>query len=207
MYHNFPFDGRSFFQAGKICPGEALAAKALAAAGASLRFHFRGALPAQNFSGIVIDPRLRFRYFFLRNLAKIGPFGEESPEHPIIVFVAAFLPGRIAVAIVYLKPFPSENGCLQLLKLHKFRTVIRRNALELLPKPFFSELPLKPVKYSPDRCRALIRYFEAPRAPGYSVHHGQYRCLGLGLPDNQINFLVSALRPVVDFLRTVGDAG
>lgn len=96
--------------------------------------YFTWPFPSQYFSWVVVHPVLH--RFDLRGLylVKIRPLGKESPDHAVMIFIASFLPCRIAVTVVDMKPCSAPDAPDQLLILQKFAAVVCGDAAELLPE-------------------------------------------------------------------------
>lgn len=111
--------------------------------------------PAQYLSRVVVHPVLD--RFDLRRLhfVKIRSLGKESPDHAVMIFVAPFLPCRIAMAVVNMKPCSTSDAPDQLLILQELTPIVRGDAAELLPK--LRRPALQPVNGPADRLRSPIR--------------------------------------------------
>lgn len=86
---------------------------------------------------------------FSCDLSEVGPFGEPTPDHAVVVLVAPFFPGGVAMAVIDVKPLAAVDGAAQLFILHELAAVVCGDALEDLPE--VRQLPLQAVEYLPDR--------------------------------------------------------
>lgn len=116
----------------------------------------------------MVHPVLEFRYLFFCDPGEIGALGIPAPDHAVMVFVGALLPGGVAVAVVDLKPAAAADGAAQLLIPEKFRAVVRGDALELLFE--IRQRFLQPVENSLDGGSCFVRQFEDHDIPADSLH-------------------------------------
>lgn len=153
--------------------------------------YFTWPFPSQYFSWVVVHPVLH--RFDLRGLylVKIRPLGKESPDHAVMIFIASFLPCRIAVTVVDMKPCSAPDAPDQLLILQKFAAVVCGDAAELLPE--LRRSALQPVDGPADRLRSPIRQLHNDLLSAPALGQREQHSLGATASNDQIHLPMSAL--------------
>lgn len=153
--------------------------------------YFTWPFPSQYFSWVVVHPVLH--RFDLRGLylVKIRPLGKESPDHAVMIFIASFLPCRIAVTVVDMKPCSAPDAPDQLLILQKFAAVVCGDAAELLPE--LRRSALQPVDGPADRLRSPIRQLYNDLLSAPALGQREQHSLGATASNDQIHLPMSAL--------------
>lgn len=65
--------------------------------------NFLGRFPTQHSPGIVVHPVGQVAQLGLVDLCEVRPLGIPSSYHTVMYLVGSFLPGGVAVAVVYLR--------------------------------------------------------------------------------------------------------
>ena len=153
--------------------------------------YFTWPFPSQYFSWVVVHPVLH--RFDLRGLylVKIRPLGKESPDHAVMIFIASFLPCRIAVTVVDMKPCSAPDAPDQLLILQKFAAVVCGDAAELLPE--LRRSALQPVDGPADRLRSPIRQLYNDLLSAPALGQREQHSLGATASNDQIHLPMSSL--------------
>lgn len=134
-------------------------------------------------------------------LAEIGSLGEETPNHAVVVFVGSLFPCGEAVAVPDIKSGAAIDRLPKQLVLKKFTAIICGNASEPLPKirrcPFY---PVDSLSYG--LCFSIWQLHDDFRS-GDPLCQRQQNRVGILLAYNQVHLPVSALRALLNMLRSV----
>ena len=90
-------------------------------------------MPIKDLSGVMVHPVLYLLDLLLGYAGKVRSFGEESPDHTVVVLIGAFLPCCITVTVEDPEPFSTVDGLDQTVVLHEFRSIVCGDGLELCP--------------------------------------------------------------------------
>ena len=153
--------------------------------------YFTWPFPSQYFSWVVVHPVLH--RFDLRglHLVEIRTLGKESSDHAVMILVASFLPCRIAVTVVDMKPCSTSDAPDQLLILQELTPLVRGDAAELLPK--LRRPALQPVNGPADRLRFPIRQLHNDLLSAPALGQREQHSLGATASNDQIHLPMSAL--------------
>ena len=147
--------------------------------------------PSQYFSRVVIHPILHRSDLRGLHLVEIRTLGKESSDHAVMILIASFLPCRIAVTVVDMKPCSAPDAPDQLLILQKFAAVVRGDAAELLPE--LRRPALQPVNGPADRLRSPIRQLHNDLFSAPALGQRKQHSLGATASNDQIHLPMSAL--------------
>ena len=108
-----------------------------------------------------------------------------------MILVASFLPCRIAVTVVDMKPCSAPDAPDQLLILQELASIVRGDAAELLPELW--RPALQPVNGPADRLRFPIRQLHNDLFSAPALGQREQHSLGATASNDQIHLPMSAL--------------
>ena len=108
-----------------------------------------------------------------------------------MILIASFLPCRIAVTVVDMKPCSASDAPDQLLILQELASIVCGDAAELLPKLW--RPALQPVNGPADRLRSPIRQLHNDLFPAPALGQREQYSLGATASNDQIHLPMSAL--------------
>ena len=153
--------------------------------------YFTGPFPAQYLSRVVVHPILDCSDLRGLHLVKIRTLGKESSDHAVMILIASFLPCRIAVTVVDMKPCSASDAPDQLLILQELASIVCGDAAELLPKLW--RPALQPVNGPADRLRSPIRQLHNDLLSAPALGQREQHSLGATASNDQIHLPMSAL--------------